>query len=110
MGSSASKRPVVLIVEDDVLLHSDIQRPGSMDGLKLPGAVRRRWPHRDRDAAAAAGRARLRVRAHLRWSWYRLTEKHDEVVNRLRESARRISSLRACFASWRSSILTIGYR
>lgn len=81
MGSSASKRPVVLIVEDEVLLRmdainmitaagfavveaanaddaieilearpditvvfTDIQMPGSMDGLKLARAVRGRWP------------------------------------------------------------------
>ena len=81
MGLSASKRPVVLIVEDDLLLRmgaadmiaaggfevveagnadqaieilearpdisvvfTDIQMPGSMDGLKLVRAVRGRWP------------------------------------------------------------------
>jgi CheY-like chemotaxis protein len=81
MGSSASKRPVVLIVEDELLLRmdaadaikaggfevveaanaddaieilearpditvvfTDIQMPGSMDGLKLARAVRGRWP------------------------------------------------------------------
>ena len=81
MGLSASKRPVVLIVEDDFLLRvdaveiieaagfevveagnadqaieilesrsditvvfTDIQMPGSMDGLKLARAVRGRWP------------------------------------------------------------------
>ena len=81
MGLSASKRPVVLIVEDDFLLRvdaveiieaagfevveagnadqaieilesrsditvvfTDIQMPGSMDGLKLAQAVRGRWP------------------------------------------------------------------
>ena len=81
MGPSASKRPVVLIVEDDLLLRidatsmieavgfdvveaasaddaikilevrrditvvfTDIQMPGSMDGLKLARAVRGRWP------------------------------------------------------------------
>ena len=81
MGPSVSKRPVVLIVEDDLLLRidatsmieavgfdvveaasaddairilearrditvvfTDIQMPGSMDGLKLARAVRSRWP------------------------------------------------------------------
>ena len=81
MGPSASNRPVVLIVEDDLLLRmeaigmieavgfavveaanaddaidilegrrditvvfTDIQMPGSMDGLKLARAVRGRWP------------------------------------------------------------------
>jgi CheY-like chemotaxis protein len=81
MGSSAPKRPVVLIVEDELLLRmdaadaitsggfevveaanaddaieilearpditvvfTDIQMPGSMDGLKLARAVRGRWP------------------------------------------------------------------
>ncbi len=81
MGYSASNRPVVLIVEDELLLRmdaadairaggfevveagnaddaieilearpdikvvfTDIQMPGSMDGLKLARAVRGRWP------------------------------------------------------------------
>jgi CheY-like chemotaxis protein len=81
MGPSASKRVVVLIVEDEFLLRmdavdmiagagfevveaanadqaievlearrditvvfTDIQMPGSMDGLKLARAVRGRWP------------------------------------------------------------------
>jgi CheY-like chemotaxis protein len=81
MGPSASNRPVVLIVEDDLLLRmeaigmieavgfavveaanaddaidilegrrditvvfTDIQMPGSMDGLKLARAIRGRWP------------------------------------------------------------------
>jgi CheY-like chemotaxis protein len=81
MGLSASRRPVVLIVEDEFLLRmdavdmiagagfevleagnadqaieilearpdisvvfTDIQIPGSMDGLKLARAVRGRWP------------------------------------------------------------------
>ena len=81
MGLVQSKRPVVLIVEDDFLLRldavdmvaaagfevvdaanadqaieilearpditvmfTDIQMPGSMDGLKLARAVRGRWP------------------------------------------------------------------
>src|SRR5436305_8897902 len=81
MGLSQSKRPVVLIVEDEFLLRinalemieaagfeaveasnadeaieilenrrdiavvfTDIQMPGSMDGLKLAQAVRGRWP------------------------------------------------------------------
>ena len=81
MGRSASNRPVVLIVEDELLLRmdavdmiagagfevveagdadqaieiletrrditvifTDIQMPGSMDGLKLARAVRGRWP------------------------------------------------------------------
>lgn len=81
MGSSAAKRPVVLIVEDELLLRmdaaeviksggfevveaanaddaieilearpditvvfTDIQMPGTMDGLKLARAVRGRWP------------------------------------------------------------------
>ena len=81
MGRSASKRPVVLIVEDEFLVRmdgagmitdagfevveaanaddaieilearrditvvfTDIQMPGSMDGLKLARAVRGRWP------------------------------------------------------------------
>lgn len=78
---SAAKRPVILIVEDDVLIRvdaalmiaggefdvieaanadeaiailetrsdvtvvfTDIQMPGSMDGLKLAAAIRDRWP------------------------------------------------------------------
>ena len=81
MGLVASKRPVLLIVEDEFLLRmdaaalvgaagfevieaanadeaieiletrcdimvvfTDIQMPGSMDGLKLARAVRGRWP------------------------------------------------------------------
>jgi CheY-like chemotaxis protein len=81
MGHSASRRPVVLIVEDEFLLRmdaadminaagfeaiaaanadeaieilearrditvvfTDIQMPGSMDGLKLARAVKGRWP------------------------------------------------------------------
>jgi CheY-like chemotaxis protein len=81
MGTSATKRPVVLIVEDEFLLRmnaaemigdagfgvveagnadealailearpdfhvvfTDIQMPGSMDGLKLARFVRGRWP------------------------------------------------------------------
>src|SRR3979490_762404 len=81
MGLSQSQRPVVLIVEDELLLRmnavemietagfeaieaanadeaieilesrlditvvfTDIQMPGSMDGLKLARAVRGRWP------------------------------------------------------------------
>ena len=81
MGQSASNRPVVLVVEDELLLRmdavdmiaaagfevveardadqaieilegrrditvvfTDIQMPGSMDGLKLARAVRGRWP------------------------------------------------------------------
>src|SRR3954447_4342736 len=81
MGLSQSRRPVVLIVEDELLLRmnavdmiaaagfeaieasnadeaieilqnrlditgvfTDIQMPGSMDGLKLTRAVRGRWP------------------------------------------------------------------
>ena len=81
MGLSASRRPVVLIVEDEFLLRmdavdmiagagfeiveagnadqaieilesrpdiavvfTDVQMPGSMDGLKLARAVRGRWP------------------------------------------------------------------
>src|SRR6266404_1847077 len=81
MGLLASKRPVVLLVEDEFLLRmdaadmiaaagfevveatnadeaieilesrrditvvfTDIQMPGSMDGLKLARAVRGRWP------------------------------------------------------------------
>jgi CheY-like chemotaxis protein len=81
MGRDESVRPVVLIVEDDLLLRmnalemiaaagfdvveaadadqaidilesrrditvvfTDIQMPGSMDGLKLARAVRGRWP------------------------------------------------------------------
>ncbi len=82
MGSAyATRRPVVLIVEDELLirlhaaqiieeaefdvieasnadeaiailearpdisvLFTDIQMPGSMDGLKLAAAVKRRWP------------------------------------------------------------------
>src|SRR3984885_1308208 len=81
MGLAESKRPVVLIVEDEFLLRidaadiiaaagfdvveaenadraieilearrdiavvfTDIQMPGSMDGLKLARAVRGRWP------------------------------------------------------------------
>jgi CheY-like chemotaxis protein len=81
MGPGESKRPVVLVVEDEFLLRmeaadmveaagfeaveaadadqaieiletrpditvvfTDIQMPGSMDGLKLARAVRGRWP------------------------------------------------------------------
>jgi CheY-like chemotaxis protein len=81
MGQSASRKPVVLIVEDEFLLRmdasemieaagfevveasnadqaieilearpditvvfTDIQMPGSMDGLKLARAIRGRWP------------------------------------------------------------------
>jgi len=81
MGTSATSRPVVLIVEDDFLLRmnaaetigdagfdiveaanadqaiailetrpdihvvfTDVQMPGSMDGLKLARFVRGRWP------------------------------------------------------------------
>jgi len=81
MGLSESRRPVVLIVEDEFLLRmhavdmiqaagfdvveagnadqaidiletrpditvvfTDIQMPGSMDGLKLAQAIRGRWP------------------------------------------------------------------
>ncbi len=81
MGLATSKRPVVLIVEDEFLLRmdavdmiagagfevveaanadqaieilesrrdiavvfTDIQMPGSMDGLKLARAIRGRWP------------------------------------------------------------------
>jgi CheY-like chemotaxis protein len=81
MGSSAPKKPVVLVVEDELLLRmdaadvirsggfevveaanaddaieilearrditvvfTDIQMPGSMDGLKLARAVKGRWP------------------------------------------------------------------
>ena len=81
MGLSASRKPVVLVVEDEFLLRmdaadmiagagfevveasnadqaieilearrdisvvfTDIQIPGSMDGLKLARAVRGRWP------------------------------------------------------------------
>jgi CheY-like chemotaxis protein len=81
MGLAVSKRPVVLIVEDELLLRmdaadmiagagfevveagnadqaieiletrpditvvfTDIQMPGSMDGLKLARAIRGRWP------------------------------------------------------------------
>jgi CheY-like chemotaxis protein len=81
MGLSATRRPVVLIVEDEFLLRldaadmiaaagfevveaanadeaieilqsrhditvvfTDVQMPGSMDGLKLARAVRGRWP------------------------------------------------------------------
>ena len=81
MNSTAVPRPVVLIVEDEILLRmnaidmikeagfeaveagnadeaivmlesrtdirvvfTDIQMPGSMDGLKLAAAVRGRWP------------------------------------------------------------------
>jgi CheY-like chemotaxis protein len=81
MGEAATKRPVVLVVEDDFLIRmhaaemideagfevveasnadeavailetrldvavvfTDIQMPGSMDGLKLAKAVRVRWP------------------------------------------------------------------
>ena len=81
MGTSATKRPVVLIVEDEILVRmnaaemigdagfdvvearnadeaieileafpnvhvvfTDIQMPGSMDGLRLARFVRSRWP------------------------------------------------------------------
>jgi CheY-like chemotaxis protein len=81
MGHAATKRPVVLVVEDEFLIRihaaemieeagfdvveasnadeavailearldiavvfTDIQMPGSMDGLKLARAVRNRWP------------------------------------------------------------------
>src|SRR6202163_4476233 len=95
MGHSASKRPVVLIVEDEFLLRidaadmiaaagfevvqagnadeaieilesrrditvvfTDIQMPGSMDGLKLARAVRGRWP--PIKIFATSGRAHVR--------------------------------------------------
>jgi CheY-like chemotaxis protein len=95
MGHSASKRPVVLIVEDEFLLladaadmitaagfdaieaanadeaieilevrrdiavvFTDIQMPGSMDGLKLARAVRGRWP--PIKIIATSGRAQVR--------------------------------------------------
>ncbi|WP_224741881.1 response regulator [Bradyrhizobium sp. 2S1] len=35
--------PTVLVVEDETLF-TDIDMPGSMDGLKLAAAVRDRWP------------------------------------------------------------------
>ena len=94
MGHSASKRPVVLIVEDEFLLRidaadmiaaagfevvqagnadeaieilesraditvvfTDIQMPGSMDGLKLARAVRGRWP--PIKIVATSGRVRI---------------------------------------------------
>src|SRR3954468_1785306 len=65
MGSAVSKKPVVLVVEDETLtrtcaldeaiqilerrtdiraVFTDIQMPGSMDGLRLAQAVRHRWP------------------------------------------------------------------
>jgi CheY-like chemotaxis protein len=95
MGHSASRRPVVLIVEDEFLLRmdaadmiaaagfeaiaaanadeaieilearrdvtvifTDIQMPGSMDGLKLARAVRGRWP--PIKIIATSGHARVR--------------------------------------------------
>ena len=94
MGQSASNRPVVLIVEDELLLRmdavdmiaaagfevveardadqaieilearrditvvfTDIQMPGSMDGLKLAKAVRGRWP--PIKIIATSGRAQI---------------------------------------------------
>jgi CheY-like chemotaxis protein len=94
MGHAASSRPVVLIVEDELLLRmdaadmiaaagfevveagnadqaieilevrrditvvfTDIQMPGSMDGLKLARAVRGRWP--PIKIVATSGRARV---------------------------------------------------
>ena len=94
MGLSDSKRPVVLIVEDEFLLRmdaadmigaagfevveaenadeaieilqtrpditvvfTDIQMPGSMDGLKLARAVRGRWP--PIKIVATSGRAHI---------------------------------------------------
>jgi CheY-like chemotaxis protein len=94
MGLSVSKRPVVLIVEDEFLLRmdavdmigaagfevveagnadeaieilearpditvvfTDIQMPGSMDGLKLARAVRGRWP--PIKIVATSGRAHI---------------------------------------------------
>jgi CheY-like chemotaxis protein len=94
MGLSASNRPVVLIVEDELLLRmnavdmisaagfeaveardadqaieilearrditvifTDIQMPGSMDGLKLARAVRGRWP--PIKIVATSGHARI---------------------------------------------------
>src|SRR4051812_30277486 len=65
MGSAVSKKPVVLVVEDETLtrtcaldeaiqilesrndiraVFTDIQMPGSMDGLRLARVVRNRWP------------------------------------------------------------------
>jgi CheY-like chemotaxis protein len=81
MNDCAAKRPVVLVVEDDILIRmnaaemiadagfdvveaasadeamvilerrlditvvfTDVQMPGSMDGLKLAAAIRGRWP------------------------------------------------------------------
>src|ERR1700729_4038164 len=94
MGRSASNGPVVLVVEDEMLLRmdavdmiaaagfevveagdadqaieilearrditvifTDIQMPGSMDGLKLAKAVRGRWP--PIKIIATSGRAQI---------------------------------------------------
>jgi len=95
MGLATSRRPVVLIVEDEFLLRmdavemiagagfeaveaanadqaigilesrrditvvfTDIQMPGSMDGLKLARAIRGRWP--PIKIIATSGRANVR--------------------------------------------------
>jgi CheY-like chemotaxis protein len=52
MGQSIQiKQPQILVVEDEVLVRmemvdliTDIDMPGSMDGLKLSHYVRHRWP------------------------------------------------------------------
>ena len=43
---SADEAMAILEARDDIsLLFTDIQMPGSMDGLKLAHAAHRRWPH-----------------------------------------------------------------
>jgi len=96
MSTKTARRPVVLIVEDDVLirlnaaqiieeaefeaieaanadeaieiletrsditvLFTDIQMPGSMDGLKLAAAVKGRWP--PIKIVATSGRVNVRA-------------------------------------------------
>jgi CheY-like chemotaxis protein len=121
MGSSAAKRPVVLVVEDEFLLRihaaemisdsgfdvveaanaddaililearpdihvvfTDIQMPGSMDGLKLAKFVRGRWPPIKIVATSGfvnVGKADLPEGSHFLPKPYR----PDQIVATLRE-------------------------
>ncbi|MEI9851672.1 MAG: response regulator [Sphingomonas sp.] len=61
---SADEAMQVLESRDDIsLLFTDIQMPGSMDGLKLAHAVRRRWPHIK--IILVSGRSRSRTPTNL---------------------------------------------
>src|ERR1700735_1727495 len=110
MGLVESKRPVVLIVEDEFLLRmdavdiiaaagfevveaenadqaieilearrditvvfTDIQMPGSMDGLKLARAVRGRWP--PIKIVATSGKVSVGVRENDVVEWVRFLPK-----------------------------------